>query len=92
MPGKFNNSLTTCQHKSRTHRLRSQRVKLFALLLPLILSACQTTMGSVEISKPAFCSAARAIYWSKHDTPPTIQQIKEHNAVGVALNCGWRKK
>jgi len=37
----------------------------------------------------SFCQAARAIYYSRHDTPPTIAQIREHNAVGIALNCGW---
>jgi hypothetical protein len=38
----------------------------------------------------SFCAAARAIYYSKHDTRLTIEQIREHNAVGVALSCGWK--
>ena len=42
-------------------------------------------------SEASFCDAARAIYYSKRDTAPTIAQIKEHNAVGVALKCGWIK-
>jgi hypothetical protein len=60
-------------------------------LLPT-LTACQTTTGSDgtdALHGASFCEAARAIYYSKHDTPPTIAQIKEHNAVGMALKCGW---
>jgi len=38
----------------------------------------------------AFCDAARPIYWSRKDTLKTIEQIKEHNAVGRL--CGWGKK
>jgi len=59
------------------------------------LQACQSTQqtpfsGTDGIVAGAdFCQAARAIYYSRHDTPPTIAQIKEHNAVGVALKCGW---
>ncbi len=56
------------------------------LLLPAILSGCQTTTDFAETD---FCSAARAIYWSKYDTKFTIEQVKEHNAVGMALKCGW---
>jgi hypothetical protein len=60
-------------------------------LLPT-LTACQTTTpldGTDALHGASFCEAARAIYYSKHDTPPTIAQIKEHNAVGMALKCGW---
>ena len=55
------------------------------------LQACQSTQQtlSLETEGADFCQAARAIYYSRHDTPPTIAQIKEHNAVGVALKCGW---
>jgi hypothetical protein len=28
------------------------------------------------------------IYWSARDTQKSVEQIKEHNAVGKAV-CGW---
>lgn len=62
-------------------------------MLLMGLAACQTTTpsGVIEgsLEGASFCQAARAIYYSRHDTAPTIAQIREHNAVGVALNCGW---
>lgn len=62
------------------------------LLLPVILPGCQTMTPSSETSSKAdFCAAARPIYYSRHDTAPTREQVQEHNAVGVALNCGWVK-
>jgi hypothetical protein len=64
----------------------SKLAKLFGLTL--LLAGCQTTIPSSGIDA-SFCDAARAIYYSRHDTAPTIQQIREHNAVGVALKCGW---
>jgi hypothetical protein len=68
-------------------------VKLFVLPLLVTLTACQTTTRSLETEGgPEFCKAARAIYYSRHDTKPTIAQIREHNAVGLALKCGWLKK
>lgn len=60
------------------------------LTLPLTLTGCQTTTGSGG-TEPTFCGAGRAIYWSKKDTTGTIEQVKEHNAVGKTL-CGWGKK
>jgi hypothetical protein len=32
--------------------------------------------------------ASQPIHWSQKDTPETVEQIKEHNAIGVKL-CGW---
>lgn len=63
------------------------------MCLPM-MGSCQTTTLSDEtnVGKATFCQAAKAIYYSKHDTAPTIAQIREHNAVGVALKCGWLKK
>jgi|694.fasta_scaffold09293_22 hypothetical protein len=78
--------------KSKTRRSPSRRGKLCGLLLLPTLTACQTTTpldGTDATQGASFCEAARAIYYSKHDTPPTIAQIKEHNAVGMALKCGW---
>ena len=87
---RLNSGLTTCRAKSSKRKLPWLRGKPFALLLPLILTACQTTTRSDAINPGVdFCTAARAIYYSKHDTAPTIAQIREHNAVGVALSCGW---
>lgn len=90
---KFKHNLKVCRSKLRGRELPWPRVKPFVLLLPAILTGCQTT-PSVEIegldpASPTFCQAARAIYYSKFDTKATIEQIREHNAVGVALKCGW---
>jgi len=55
------------------------------------LASCQTTSLSDPMTNSlAFCDAARPIYWSRKDTLKTIEQIKEHNAVGKL--CGWDKK
>jgi len=67
------------------------------LIMGLVgLQACQSTQQTLSLETDAggadFCQAARAIYYSRHDTPPTIAQIKEHNAVGMALKCGWATK
>lgn len=77
--------------KSNKLRLQSPLVKLSVLLLLVTLTGCTTTTPSLGTSGPSFCAAAKAIYYSRHDTKPTIQQIREHNAVGVALKCGWLK-
>lgn len=72
---------------SRLDRLLT--TSLFAILLV----GCQTT-GSGGIDGKAmagivgFCESAEPIYWSKTDSPETVRQAKEHNAVGIAL-CGW---
>jgi hypothetical protein len=36
----------------------------------------------------SFCDVAKPIYWSKADSVDTIEQAKEHNAIGKAL-CNW---
>jgi hypothetical protein len=92
MRGKFWRNWTLCGRKCGTHKLPWLRVKPLGLLLPAILSGCQTTPSDeIELGagKATFCQAARAIYYSRHDTSLTIAQIREHNAVGVALKCGW---
>jgi hypothetical protein len=73
-----------------TRRSLWRLARLFGLLPLLILTACQTTTPSGVTDTASFCAAARAIYYSKHDTTLTIEQIREHNAVGVALRCGWK--
>jgi hypothetical protein len=89
MQAKLSSSSPTCPRRSETPRSPSRLERLLALLPLLTLAACQTT-GSGGTEAATFCQAARAIYWSRHDTAPTIEQIKEHNAVGLALRCGWK--
>lgn len=66
---------------------------LLALLCATpLLGACQTAGTAIaEIdgeSTLPFCRAASPItYSSRRDTLETVQQIKEHNAVGLALRC-----
>lgn len=73
-----------------TPRLPWLLVKLSVLPLLVALTACQSMNETRSLgTSPGFCQTARAIYYSRHDTKPTIQQIREHNAVGVALKCGW---
>lgn len=57
------------------------------LVLASILGACTTTAGGE--TKAALCDQFRPIRWSQQDTPDTIRQAKETNAVGKVL-CGWR--
>ena len=62
------------------------------MLSALTLTACQSIPSAGTNAMPGgadFCAAAKAIYYSRHDTPPTIAQIREHNAVGLALKCKW---
>ena len=80
--------MTLSTNRSATPRSPWRLAKLFALL-PFV-TACQST-SETRFSGTDFCTAARAIYYSRHDTKPTIAQIKEHNAVGMALKCGWIK-
>lgn len=58
------------------------------MLLPLLLSACVTTMGSGGTE--TYCGASKPISWSAEDTDETIAQVKSHNAVWVEL-CGKKK-
>ena len=90
MSERHSSNSTACPVRSKRLRSLSQLARLSAL--PLLLGACQTTTLSSETSSASFCAAARAIYYSRHDTKLTIEQIREHNAVGVALRCGWGKK
>lgn len=60
------------------------------LMLGAAMTACNSREMPTLSAGTDFCTAARAIYYSRHDTPPTIKQIREHNAVGIALRCGWQ--
>lgn len=35
-----------------------------------------------------FCAVAKPLGWSRDDTPETVVEIKQHNALGAA-HCGW---
>jgi hypothetical protein len=64
---------------------------LSVMLLGSLLAGCQHTRTSTTVTDTeAQCAAWRAItYSSKKDTPPTVKQIREHNASGRRLGC-WR--
>jgi len=76
---------------------------LFAATLALTLTGCaHPTPSSVPVEPapiaspvpPAwlgFCAHAKPITWSAKDTDGTLEQVKEHNALGVA-HCDWGKK
>lgn len=104
---KFLLSFPPCRRKLPQPKRQSRRAndsgwQIFeTALLTMALAgmgACQSTQQTPfsetngQLAGADFCQAARAIYYSRHDTPPTIAQIKEHNAVGVALKCGWATK
>lgn len=60
---------------------------LFAPLLPLTLAACGLLTPTPATDGDAgFCDVAKVITFSRlQDTPETIEQIKEHNAVFAKL-------
>lgn len=63
--------------------------RLALLSVCATLAGCQTTTTpSVATSSAPFCKVAEPILYSKVDTEPTKKQVREHNAVGVAL-CKW---
>jgi len=68
-----------------------RRLARLCVMLPLAipLASCKTTDFSVLTTKVA-CGSFVPITWSKKDTPKTIEQIKEFNAVGKEL-CGWKR-
>jgi len=73
---------------------QTTRGLLCVMLLSVTLLGCATkTTGSAvtDTGHAGFCDVAKPIYWSKADSLDTIEQAKEHNAVGVRL-CGWGSK
>lgn len=71
---------------------------LASLCVTLPAGACGSLMdfAGIELKGTAtnadsFCLIAEPISWSTKDTDQTIQQVKEHNAVGKRL-CHWGKK
>lgn len=81
---------------SKNSKLQKLLVSVCAILLTGTLAACTPlTLFSGKKIRPAtisFCDAGEPIYWSPKDTAKTVAQIKEHNAVGVDLNCKkWKR-
>lgn len=89
MPERRSSSSKTCLCKSETPKWPWRRGRLFALLSPIILTACQTT-ASPE-TRSSFCLIAQGpIFYSRlHDSRLTIEQVQQYNATGKAL-CGWK--
>ncbi len=52
--------------------------RLVPLAAPLILAACQTTTPTAVTDTS--CLAMEPITYSRKDTPPTVAQIRQHNA------------
>ena len=105
MPEKSLHNFPPCKPKLLRPNRQSRRASdsgwrtYMTVLVAMATGACQSTQQTPSYGTDLtanggadFCQAARAIYYSRHDTPPTIAQIKEHNAVGVALKCGWATK
>lgn len=55
------------------------------LVLATALSGCSTLMAFVETKPKTECLVFQPISWSKKDTEQTVREIKEHNAVFMAL-------
>lgn len=72
--------------------MKSPREKAPALrrvsivLLPLLLTSCQTTVSG-GIKSSGACVTFKPILWSKQDTLETAKQVIEHNAAWRAV-CG----
>ena len=79
-----------CLQRRRRSKMPKRYAMLCALTLLPILSGCVTTTGSAETNAASFCDLAKPIHWSRSgDTPETIIEAKEHNALGVKF-CGWK--
>ena len=76
--------------------MQDKLAKLFAISTFAILTAsCATTSSSAptkQAATKAACQSFEPIYWSAKDTPKTVAQIKEHNAVGEKICPSWGPK
>jgi hypothetical protein len=80
-------------------KMLKRLVRAFAILPFVTLTACETLMNSLEIepkgsqvvtNSDSFCLIAQPILFDRfNDTEPTIEQVKEHNAIGKRL-CHWQ--
>lgn len=68
-------------------------VKLMLCVTMLSLASCKTLFYETEIEVPTsgadFCMVAKPISAKKTDDKFTLEQVNEHNNVGIAL-CGWK--
>lgn len=64
---------------------RLARLAALPLLAILILTGCATTTATGGRTDAVACSAFEPIRWSRRDTDPTIQAVKEHNAAWTAV-------
>lgn len=58
------------------------------LAVALMLTSCQTTNSSGPSPELVACRSFEPVTWSEDDSPQTIREIKEHNAVWVAVCKG----
>jgi len=56
---------------------RTALMLTLAAVLPTLLAGCNRTAG---VGIEATCAQWRAISWSQHDTPETIDGVKGNNA------------
>lgn len=57
----------------------------------LIVAQLTCTSPEIQVDAARFCETARPITYSSRDTPETRQQVRAHNARGVAV-CRWGKR
>lgn len=72
--------------------MKSTKAALPVLLSALaMLTGCQsvsTRSAAIDAAGAApFCAVTEPILYSRNDTLQTQLQVREHNAVGVALGC-----
>lgn len=64
------------------------------MLLPLVLTTagCQTTTltDATDVTVGLYCRLDRPVTYSSRDTPPTVREIREHNARYHAVCDGAR--
>lgn len=63
-------------------------VKLMLCGMMLSLASCKTPSYVTETGAD-FCLIAKPIRAKKTDDAFTLEQVSEHNNVGIAL-CGWK--
>lgn len=65
--------------------------KLMLFVMMFVLASCKTLSYETEVptSGADFCVVAKPISAKKTDDKFTLEQVSEHNNVGIAL-CGWK--
>lgn len=57
--------------------------RITAAIAALALAGCESwpkIASTVAVTSSDYCSIARKIAWDVRDTPPTIDQVRRHNA------------